>query len=651
MRIARVVVAAVSLLVNCLLAHTATAQAPMHPLDGLSAREHWVIYDALVASGKTDSTTRYLYEGLHEPPKAEVLAWKPGQPFRREALVHLVQDQRGYEAVVDIAGKKLLSWKEVPGRQYMTSRGEADQADGVAMKDPRVRAAIKARGITDFTNVGCSPANHGYFDLPEERGHRVVHLTCGDEHNRVSGYEETFGGLVVVVDLTDSKVLRVVDTGVQPSTGPFADHDAEAIGATRVTKNPVMMVQPNGPSFTLNGNEVAWQNWKFHFRVDQRRGIVLSMVRYTDEGKDRSVMYEGSLSELFVPYMDPTDPWNYQGYFDLGTYPSSFGGIASSLEPGTECPANGVLFNSFVVTEKGRPRERVRTACLFERASGDVAWRHARDATATIETRPRRDLVLRMYMNAGNYDYLFDWVFQQDGALTVNLGATGMDQMKGISGKGNDEEYGRMIAARLIGVNHSHFFSFRLDMDVDGPANSLMVDQLQTQRLPEGNPRRSIWKVKSTAAKTESDAQRHSPMDAPEIWRIVNPNVMGAFGSPVGYEIEGHGAMTLLSPDDYMQRRAGFTQHTLWVTPYKGDELFSAGDYPSVSTEGAGLPQWTKANRPVANTDVVAWLTMGFHHVPRPEDYPVMPVAWHSFVIRPVGFFKRNPSIDLPKTP
>jgi len=640
-----------SLVVAALLAGTASAQAPTHPLDGLSAREHWVVYDALIASGKTDSTTRYLYEGLREPPKAEVLAWRPGQPFSRVAFVHLMQAKRGYEALVDIAARKLISWNEIAGRQYMTSRAESDAADALAMKDPRVLAAFAKRGIKDLTHVGCSPANHGYFDLPEERGHRVVHLGCGDDHNRYSGYGESFEGLVVIADLTDGKILRVIDTGPQPSTGPVGDHDVEAVGATRATSNPVSMVQPLGPSFVLDGQQVSWQNWKFHFRVDPRRGIVLSTVRYTDGGKDRSVMYQGSLSELFVPYMDPNDPWNYQGYFDLGTYPSSFGGIASALEPGIECPTNGVYFNSVVVTDKGRPRERPRTACLFERSAGDVAWRHSRDGGVVVETRAKRDLVLRMYMNAGNYDYLFDWVFQQDGAIKVNLGATGMDQTKGVSGKGNDEQYGRLIAPNLVGVNHSHFFSFRLDMDVDGPSNSLMVDRLVPEKLPEINPRRSIWTVQSAAARTESGAQRHSTMSEPEIWRIVNPSVNGPYGSPVGYQIDGHGAMTLMSADDYMQRRAGFTNHTLWVTPYNANELFAAGDYPSVSTAGDGLPKWTAANRAIANTDVVAWLTLGFHHVPRPEDWPIMPVAWHSFEIRPVGFFKRNPAIDLPPIP
>ena len=645
MRLSRV------LFTTALLASTVSAQAPTHPLDGLSAREHWAIYDALIASGRTDTTTRYLYVALREPPKAEVLAWRPGQPFARMGFAHLTQNKRGYEALVDITGKKVISWNEIPARQFMTSREEADKAGALALKDARVQAALSSRGITDRTHVGCSPANHGYFDLPEERNHRVVHVTCGDDRNRFSGYGESIEGLVIVADLTDDKILRVIDTGRQPSTGPIGDHDAEAVGPTRDTRNPVSMVQPLGPSFVVNGQQVSWQNWKFHFRVDPRRGIVLSTVRYTDGGRDRSVMYQGSLSELFVPYMDPSDPWNYQGYYDLGTYPSTFGGIASTLEPGIECPDNGTFFNAVVVSDKGRPRERARAACLFERSAGDVAWRHGRDGGLVIETRAKRDLVLRMFMTAGNYDYLFDWVFQQDGTLRVNLGATGMDQTKGISGKGNDEVYGRLVAPNLVGVNHSHFFSFRLDLDVDGPANSLIVDRLQTERLPEANPRRSLWKVQSLTARTESEAQRHSTMSEPEIWRIVNPGVLGAYGSPVGYEVDGHGALTLLSADDYMQRRAGFTNHTLWVTPYNATELFAAGDYPTVSTAGDGLPKWTSANRSVTNTDVVAWLTMGFHHVPRPEDWPIMPVSWHSFEIRPVGFFARNPAIDLPRIP
>jgi len=624
------------------------AQAPAHPLDGLSGSEHWVIYDALVASGRTDTTTNYLYVGLNEPPKSEVLAWRPGQAFRREAIVHLVQDGRGYEAIVDLRAKSVLSWTEVPGRQMMGNRAENAQVEKLALGDQRVRDAIRKRGVTDFTNVGCGIANHGYFDLPEERGRRVVHVTCGDDHGRVTGYGESFEGLVIVMDLTANRILRIVDTGVRLPTGPIGGHDAEAIGPVRKTSSPVTMVQPLGPSYELDGHQVSWQNWKFQFRVDPRRGVVLSLVRYVDGDRERSVMYQGSLSELFVPYMDPADPWNYQGYFDLGTYPSLFGGIASSLERGIECPDYATYFDAMVVTDKGRPRERKRAACLFERSAGDVAWRHGRESGNVVEARVKRDLVLRMYMTAGNYDYLFDWVFQQDGNLRMDASATGMDQVKSATGTEVDEQYGRLIAPNLIGVNHSHFFSFRLDMDVDGAENTLLVDRLVTKTLPADNPRRSIWTAETMSAATEKDAMRVSTMMKPEIWRIVNPSVKGAYSGNVGYQIEGHSASTLMSPDDYMQQRGGFTDHTLWVTPYERTQLYAAGDYPTVSTAGQGLPTWTAANRPIVNTDLVAWLTMGFHHVPRPEDWPIMPTVTHSFVLRPIGFFSRNPSMDLP---
>lgn len=627
------------------------AQAPAHPLDGLSGREHWVIYDALVASGRTDTTTSYLYIGLNEPPKSEVLAWRPGQSFRREALVHVKQGAKGYEAIVDIAGKRVVSWTEVPARQFMTSSSEFGDIDGLVLKDERVRAAIRKRGITDLSHVSCG-ANHGYLDQSDERDRRLLRVVCSNDHGVVTGYGTEIEGLVIIADLTEGKVVRIIDTAVLPNGEAYGAYDAEAIGATRDNVNAVKMVQPLGPSYKVKGHQVSWQNWKFHFRVDPRRGVVLSLVTYADGGRDRSVMYQGALSELFVPYMDATDPWNAQGFFDLGTYPALFGGIASTLEPGVECPAYATYFNAMVMTESGRPRERVRAACLFERSSGDVAWRHGREGGRVIEARAKTDLVLRMFMTAGNYDYLFDWVFQQDGTLKMDAGATGMDATKGASGnQAEDDRYGRMIAAGRVGVNHSHFFSFRLDMDVDGTENSLMVDKLVPTRLPAGNARRSIWTVQSSEARNEGDAKRHSMMNAPEIWRIVNPTVMGPFGAPVGYQIEGHGAMTLLAQDDYLQRRAGFTDHTLWVTPYAPRELYAAGDYPTMSTSGDGLPRWTAANRAIAAKDVVAWLTMGFHHVPRPEDWPLMPVARHAFEIRPVGFFARNPSIDLPRTP
>jgi primary-amine oxidase len=647
---------------------SALAQTPMatavHPLDHLTPAEHWTVYETLRASGRTDSTLVIAYVALHEPPKSEVLGWKKGQPFRREATVHLINGGKGYEAVLDLRARSVLSWRDTPGQYYMVNSRDDAAVAGLMLGDERVRAALTRRGVTDFTHIGCFWINQGGFERPEELGNRVMRAVCWDNRGTFSGWGNIFAGLVGVVDLTNGRVLRVIDEDPIPLARETGEYAADVIGATRDMKTPLMVMQPMGAGFTLDGQSVSWQNWRFHFRVDPRRGLVLSLVKWADVSEDRMVAYQMSVSELFVPYSDPNEPFNYQAYFDLGSYTNFFGGIASTMDPGGDCPDNAKYFDAVVATELGKPVQRVRAACLFERLTGDAAWRHSRDKNLVTDARPRRDLVLRMAMTAGNYDYIFDYVFMQDGAIEVRVGASGMDQTRTVrtpaarviaqksreDGGVRNELHGRMIAPNLVGIHHSHFLAFRLDLDVDGQTNTLAVDRIVTERLPAGNPRKSIWNTQTLMAGNESEAMRMSTMDKPEAWRIVNPNKAGAYGDVVGYEITGgHLVSTMLSEDDFVRRRGGFTEHMLWTTPYDPAQLYAAGDYPTGNPAVDGLPAWTKANRRIDNTDIVAWYTMGFHHIPRPEDWPIMPVSWHSFRLQPVGFFKRNPALDLPK--
>jgi primary-amine oxidase len=630
------------------------AQEPTHPLDDLSSTEYWTLRQTLKADSRVDEDAEFLYAGLNEPPKADVVAWRPGTPFSRQAKVHFVQDYTGYEAVVDLKAKRVLDLREVTKRQYMDS-----DADGIGTRDlmehPAMVAAFEARGITDLSTVRCSVGSDAYFDTPEERGRRLGRARCTNRAGRVSGLGSPIANLVAIVDQQTGDVLRVIDDGPIEGTPPsVGEHHPEAVGGTRAPLPPMFVMQPEGPGYELRGHQVSWEGWRFHFRVDQRRGIVLSRIGHEEDGEFRSVLYQASLSELFVPYQDPQEPWSHQAYFDLGTYPASFGGVASSMEPGTDCPEYAQFFDMWVVQSDGSPRERQRVACLFERLPGEPAWRHIRDG-GVVESRARRDLVLRMVMGAGNYDYLFDWVFRQDGTLRVNLAATGIDQMKAVAAEnatadidGSDGRYGSFVAPHLVAVNHTHMFNFRLDFDIDGSANDLIVDRLVTERLGSDNPRRSVWRVQSDVAKREQDAMRTASLTAPEQWRVVNPARIGPTGHPSGYILEGHGIMSLLSPDDYLQGRAGFTEHTLWATPMDPGELFAAGDYPTNSEAGAGLPAWTASNRGIENTDIVLWYTIGFHHVARPEDWPILPLEMHGFNLVPSGFFDRNPALDLP---
>ena len=631
----------------------ASAQNPKHPLDGLTAPEHWAVYETLKASGKTDAKTGFPLIQFKEPPKEEVLAWKPGQSMRREALAIVKQGSQTFEAVVDVSGKKLISWTEIKGVQPNLSEGEEDEIREELKHNPDLQAALRTRGISlDSATVHCSGSGYGYFATPEEHGQRLLRVNCSDAHGTWETWGRMIQGLTILWDVNEKKVVRVIDTGAVPIPHAPANFDVGSVGKLREVPNPITVQQPLGPSFHLDGQTVFWQKWSFHFRIDRRVGMVLNNLRYLDGDKSRSILYEGSLSEMFVPYMDPDSVWYARTFFDAGEFADGF---SSSLDPGRDCPENAIYFDQVYANYKGIPQLKPRAACVFEQP-GDMAWRHDGNV---VESRRARNLVLRTIGTFGNYDYVLDWVFRQDGTIHVRVGATGIDEVKGVKGRTatdtpemKEDTYGRFIAENIVGVDHDHYFSFRLDFDVDGTSNSFVKDRLSTKRLPPSSPRKSLWVAEPEVAKTEEQAKSRMGMEHPEIWRVVNSSVKNPLGYPVSYELmPQENAMSLMLPDDYPQLRAGFTDYQVWVTPYDDKERYAAGDYPMQSHGGDGLPAWTKKNRAIENTDIVLWYTMGFHHVPHSEDWPVMPTIWHAFELRPVNFFANNPALDLPNQP
>jgi len=632
-------------------------QPVQHPLDALKTQEYWVVYDVLRDSGKMDSDTITTSVLLHEPPKDKVLAWKPGDPIFREAEAILLRKGVTIEALVDIPARKLESWKERKEVQAPVVMSEFHELGELIKKDPRVIEALKKRGITDLAPIDCSADPFGYFALPELEGHRIMMGGCADTHGVYNSWGRSIEGLQIEVDATEKKVLQVIDDGPVPVSQAPADY-LELPTAALPGTTPISISQPLGPSFQIKGGGVSWQNWRFHFRLDPRVGAVVNLAGIQDGERFRSVLYEGSLSELYVPYMDPANGWATRVFIDAGEFYSR--GVLKPLRPEVDCPSNAVYVAGLVTDEHGFPVLHSRLACLFESYSGDPAWRHFE--SSEIAGSAARVLVLRTAAVIGNYDYVLDWRFERDGNLRVAVGATGIIETKAVKAKnaadsgghgmaGAPDEFGHFVAENTIGVNHDHFFSFRLDVDVDGVNNSFMADKLVKRELK--NPaRKSIWVVEPVTAKTEKDAMMDIHLDKPTMWHFINPNVKGPLGYPTGYELmPGATAASLLDPEDGPQKVGAFSTHQLWVTPYKADERFAAGVYPTASKGNDGLAIWTKANRPIENTDIVAWYTLGFHHAPRAEDWPVMPVMWHDFVLRPFDFFPQNPEMNLPPAP
>ena len=644
------------LLSSLLLPFAASAQSttPQHPLDGLTTDEYWAVHDVLQKSGHITDKDLVASLLLHEPDKATVLAWKEGDPIPREADVILEEEGKTIEARVDIAAQKLESWNEISGVQAPVTTSEFAAMGEIIKKDPAVQAALKARNITDLSTVNCGAGPLSFLVFPEQDGHRVGWGECTDAHGAYHTWGRTIEGIHILADLTTKKVIRVVDTGAVPvPTSPTSFEEADA--TPRAGATPIMVMQPLGPGYKITKGEVSWQNWKFRFRLDPRVGPIVNLVRYQDGDKLRSVLYEGSLSEMYVPYMDPEEGWNSRAFLDAGEF--QLGGLIKPLGP-DDCPETAQYFVAYAPTDKVGPVRKPTAACMFERVTDDPAWRHFQDAN--ISGRPSRELVLRTAAVVGNYDYLMDWIFQQDGTIRVAVGATGIVETKSVKETSvppmmadgmAKPSYGTLVAPNIVAVNHDHYFSFRLDLDVDGTGNSLMVDRLVPQKIKE-HTRTSIWAVESSIAKTEKDGILDIDLRKPAMWDFISSTQKDKLGHPTGYEImPGATAVSLASDDDPAQKVGAFSAHQLWVTPYKPDERYAAGVYVTSSKGLEGLPAWTHANPSIENTDIVAWYTVGFHHAVRVEDWPVMPTMWHDFLIRPINFFDQNPALTLPHQP
>jgi Cu2+-containing amine oxidase len=539
-----------------------SAQGQQHPLDPLTWQEHWTVLEVLRDAKHLDAETRFSMVNLVEPPKDRVWPWKAGDPAPRAAYAIVRQGARAFEAVVDLTARQVSSWQELTGAQANWLLDELFEATDLVKKDPAFVAALRRRGIEDLTFVDCVTVPPGYFGTEEQRGRRIGHVSCNEAVGVRNSWTRQISGVTAVVDMHEKKVLRVVDEGVVPMSVVSADYDPASVGKTREVPGPIHIEQPLGPGFRMDGHVVEWQKWRFHVRPDHRTGLVVSTVTYEDAEGARPVLYQGHLSEIFVPYMDPSFGWFSRNFLDAGEF--TMAGLSKPLMAGRDCPERAVYLDALFAADNGRPKAVPQVVCLFERMTGDMSWRH--------------------------------W-----------------------------------------------------DGDV-GPANSLLVDRLVPHTLPRDHPRRSIWVREPSIARREADAQLDMDMHRPALWRVVSASRTNHVGYPTSYQLMGGmNGMTLLSKDDPPRQRAGFIDHQLWVTPYDPAERYAAGAHPTLSTPGQGLPAWTKANRAIERTDIVLWHTIGMHHMVRAEDWPVMPVLWHSFELRPFDFFDRNPALDLPR--
>src|SRR6266852_1302485 len=486
------------------LSHIPSAHAGPtdHPLDALSKDEIVATVDILKAQGKITESTRFPLIELHEPPKDEVVGFQTGGPMRREAFVLAYErgSNRTFEAVVDLKAKTLLSWKEISGVQPSLLEDDAKILEQAIRGDVRWQEAMRKRGITDLEDVVIIDWAGGYFGFHDEEGFRFERGVSYYRGSSKSAALRPIEGVVAYVNLNTGKVFKFVDTGVVPIPKLGAGLGAISVDKSRNAPKPLEIVQRQGADFEILGSEVRWQNWRFHFALQAREGLVLHTVGYEHHGRVRSVLYRGSLSEMVVPYGDPSPGWFFKNAFDEGE--DSMGRYADSLEPMTDAPGNATFFDGVLADDKGLPFEIPRAVALYER-DGGLLWKHYDDKLKRNESRRARQLVLAWIATVGNYEYGFNWVFHQDGTLEMEVILSGFVETKALQpaedpGKHSADPYGHVVAENLAAVHHQHFFNFRLDMDVDGTANSVVERNIEPLPPSPANPYGNAITMKET---------------------------------------------------------------------------------------------------------------------------------------------------------
>jgi len=623
-----------------------------HPLDPLTAAEISAARAVLAAEGKVGESTRFPLVLPEEPDRRAALAHRDGHAFSRQVRVTLLDTATGRaaEAVVDVTAGLLLTYRDLDAvldGQPPLLFEDYDTCDAIVKADQGWRKAMADRGVTDTSLVVAAPLAAGNFGIESETGRRMLRsltfLRCDEGDNP---FAHPVGGLVAEVDLVERRVIRLIDTGIVPTPVECGRYEAEFNGPARTDLRPLEISQPDGPSFTLDGPVLSWQNWRLRLDFNAREGLVLHQLTHRDGDRDRPVLHRASIAEMAVPYAEPDPARNWVCYLDAGEY--LLGRNANALRLGCDCLGEIAYLDAVLADDLGNPETLPNAVCVHEEDTG-LLWKHTNIFDGlTVDSRRSRRLVISYIATLGNYDYGFYWYLYQDGTISFEAKATGLLQTSAAE-PGAGSPHATEIAPGLLAPFHQHLFCARLDVAVDGPGNT--VEEVDVVRLATGpgNPNGNAFTTRATAIADSRDAGRLADPAVGRRWRISNPGSLNRMGQPVAYTLMPAGGPALLAqPGSSVAERVGYATKHLWVTRYRPERHYPDGDYPNQHPGGAGVAQWSRPGESLENTDLTVWHSFGPTHLPRLEDWPVMPVEPVGFTFKPTGFFDRNPALDLP---
>ena len=398
-----------------------------HPLEPLSADEFRQTASILRREGLVRDTFRFASIELKEPPKGEVKAWSPGDAVRRTsfAVVFNREDNKTYEATVDLTGHSVVSFEHVPDVTPNFTLDEFHDVDVAMRQHPDVIAKLAARGFTDMSLILVDVWTYGKAVMPEQ--HRQRRLGWCDLWARETPdgnpFAHPISGLKLVIDMNTLELLEIEDHHDYGHPAVDGEYIPSVRGTqVRTDLKPLHITQPEGASFTVEGAELRWQNWTMRLGFNYREGPVIYQVTFDDRGTVRDIAYRMSFAEMIVPYRDPTFDHYRRTAYDIGEW--GLGVMTKSLELGCDCLGEVTYLDATLCDSKGDPYDIPHAICLHEEDNA-VLWKHV-DPHTGAEIRRQRRMVVSCHASVANYEYLIYWRFYQDGNIECEVRATGL---------------------------------------------------------------------------------------------------------------------------------------------------------------------------------------------------------------------------------
>ena len=619
-----------------------------HPLDQITADEINTAVELCRSSESVMDDALFVNISLVEPDKEFVRNFKEGDDCPRNLKIRGIDSQPdgGFVAILDVVAKKIAKVDRVPNEaQVSYSMAEVFAAQELTKADERYQEALKKRDITDLDLVQIDPwPAGGIVHESIEPGHRALKtISFLREDETDNAYAKPITGVISHIDLTLQKVTHVEDHGVVPMPKAQARYDADSQAELRNQPKKIDITQPDGPGFEVKGNLISWEGWQVRVTVNPDEGPVLHQLSLDG----RSILHRVALSDMVVPYgtADPMHSW--KAVHDGTEY--GFGTLVTSLTLGCDClgeihymDANMLMFDGSVNTIES-------AICIHEEDYG-IQWKHMdMNMLGANEVRRSRRLVISSIATIGNYDYGLFWYLYLDGTVQCEVKLTGIVGISAYDEKVHRKDQDFRISDELVAPIHQHLFCVRMDWDLESGDNQLYETNVEALPISDDNPHGMQLSAVAKHLKTESEAKRNVSNASSRTWKIINANKTNSFGLPSGYKLlPGNTPALIAHPDSPPGKRASFAKHNLWATPFDKGEQAAAGEYSVMHSGQGGLDELTASNRDISECDLVTWHTFGVTHTPRPEDWPVMPVEYCGFHLIPVGFFEKNPTINLP---